>query len=74
MTSFYKWLSERIHNAYAIGDYVEWRRNSLNNVRNKVSEYMCKELNLNYRIIESSETIDEVEHSETVPEVLSKDN
>jgi len=61
MTGFYRWLSERIHNGYAVGDYVEWRRNLLTPVRNKVSEYMCKELNLDYRIIESSETIDEVD-------------
>jgi len=59
MTGFYRWLSERIHHGYAVGDYVEWRRNSLTPVRNKVSEYMCKELNLDYRIIESSETIDD---------------
>ncbi|GES96014.1 hypothetical protein GLOIN_2v1572576 [Rhizophagus clarus] len=55
MTGFYRWLSERIHNGYAVGDYVEWRRNLLTPVRNKISEYMCKELNLDYRIIESSE-------------------
>jgi len=52
--SFYKLLSERIHNAYAVGDYVEWRRNSLTPVRNKVAEYMCKELNIEYRIVEPS--------------------
>ena len=23
MKSFYKWLSERIHNVYAVGDYME---------------------------------------------------
>ncbi len=55
MKSFYKWLSERIHNAHAIGDYIEWRRNTLTSVRNKVAEYMCKDLNLEYRIVEPPE-------------------
>jgi hypothetical protein len=55
MKSFYKWLSERIYNAYAVGDYVEWRRNVLTPVRNKVAEYMCKDLNIKYRIVEPSE-------------------
>ncbi|CAB4434208.1 unnamed protein product [Rhizophagus irregularis] len=56
MKSFYKWLSERIHNAHAVGDYVEWRRNTLTPVQNKVTEYMCRELNIDYRIIEASES------------------
>jgi hypothetical protein len=51
MKSFHKWLSERIHKTYAAGDYVEWRRNTLTPVRNKVAEYMCKDLNIEYRIV-----------------------
>jgi hypothetical protein len=32
----------------------EWRHNSLTHVQNKIAEYMCKKMNLEYRIIESN--------------------
>ncbi|RIA96322.1 hypothetical protein C1645_815488 [Glomus cerebriforme] len=53
--SFYKWLSERIHNAYSVGDYIEWRRNALSPVQNKLAEYMCQDLNVEYRVVEPIE-------------------
>ncbi|CAG8559082.1 12670_t:CDS:2, partial [Ambispora gerdemannii] len=40
MKSFYKRLSERIHNAYAVGDYVEWHRSALTSVQNEAVEYV----------------------------------
>ncbi|CAG8682598.1 7901_t:CDS:1, partial [Ambispora gerdemannii] len=55
MKSFYKWLSERIPNAYAVGDYVEWRRSALTSVQNEAVEYMCKELNIKYQIVEPAD-------------------
>ncbi|GBC01441.1 hypothetical protein RclHR1_00420003 [Rhizophagus clarus] len=67
MKNFYKWLSERIHNAHATGDHVEWRRNLLTPVQNKVTEYMCQELSLSYRIIDT----DEVEPSEIITDEVT---
>jgi hypothetical protein len=69
--TFYKWLSERIHNVHATGDRVEWRRNFLTPIQHKVAEHMCQELGLTYRIIDT----DEVEPSEIITdEDTSKDS
>jgi len=49
---FYKWLSERIHHAHATGNIIEWNRHTLTPTRNKIAEYMCKGLNIEYRIFD----------------------
>ncbi|CAG8445922.1 12599_t:CDS:2 [Ambispora gerdemannii] len=48
------WSNPR-YNAYAVGDYVEWRRSALTSVQNEAVEYMCKELNIKYQIVEPAD-------------------
>ncbi|CAG8578576.1 3713_t:CDS:2, partial [Funneliformis mosseae] len=43
-----------IHNAYAVRETVEWRRNSLTPIQIKVAEHMCKKLNIECQIVEPS--------------------
>ncbi|GBB92179.1 hypothetical protein RclHR1_01980004 [Rhizophagus clarus] len=72
---FYKWLSERIHSANAIGDHVEWSRNTLTPVQTKIAEYMCKDLNIEYHIVEplreeAGITNNEVTQTNTIDEPI----
>ncbi|GBC02380.1 hypothetical protein RclHR1_00460018 [Rhizophagus clarus] len=65
---FHKWLSERIHDAHVVGDYVEWHQDTLTPVRNKISKYICKDLNIEYRIVgeEIETTTGEVTQTNTI--------
>jgi len=65
MQVFYKLLSERLHNAHSIGDQVEWRRKLFTPVQNKIAEYMCKELNIEYHIVESTNDVDNTSNTTT---------
>ncbi|RHZ51048.1 hypothetical protein Glove_485g19 [Diversispora epigaea] len=66
--NFYRWLSERIHFAYNIGDEVEWYRKKLTPVRNNIAEHMCKELNIKYIICDKD--IDNIEIIENIQTIV----
>src|SRR5438128_1270533 len=53
MELFYKSLSVRIHDAAVFTDVVWWHRRALTPVQNKIAQYMCEDLYIQYIIVEA---------------------
>ena len=65
MEKFYKWLSEK-YNTHADRNYIVWHRSTLSPVRNKIAEFLCKDLKMNYGISE------EIENSNGIGDIPTK--